>query len=227
MNITDGFLVSEKIAKQSRGLETLLVSGSPVGDFSDVHVDPLVIDMAETHKILLKFGVPDNLVHGTVYMFKYSDSRGPLIFHESMKAALSAAHDTECVCARLRVSSGVGSISMSRTVYKYIFPDNGYADTQQPVSPPVHDMHAETVNTNIEKFERCITLLRKVEFEPLAFAEDVAYLASILRVPDHIAREHSREMVETIRKSGGDIQRVIDVHSRATRISTLLSMMDA
>lgn len=229
MNITDGFFVSEKITHETRGSIPLLVSCQVPGDFSNVHVDALDIDLSENHKFLLKFPVRPGLVHGTVYMFRHTDSRGPVFFHESVKGALSAAHDSECVCSRLRVSSGMGSISMSMTIYKYLFPiGTSESPSLQYGNVYVHEPLPVTGDSNgvIEKFERCVAALRKVECDPVAFAEDVSYLASILRVPDHISRQYSRDMVESMKMSGGDIHRIMDIYSRTTRISTLLSMLD-
>jgi hypothetical protein len=214
-------LVYDQITNHSNAYDSLLVFETGA---SGVHVDVMNITMTESHKIQLKFPVRDGIVHGNVYMFKQSTSRGALFIHESMKLTLAVALDNECVCGRLRVSSGFGSISMSKTVYKYLFhaknPESSYTYTKVDTAPL-----QEGINT-IEKFERCVNALRKVEYDPISFAEDVSYLSMILRIPGHISRKYSRDMVENVRKCGGDIQRVIDVHSRATRISTLLSMFD-
>ena len=222
MRVSGGFVVSEKFQGMSMSPGAYLISGTPDGDISNINVDLMSVEVTENLKVQLKFPIRDGITHSNIYMFRPSKTRGPLFFHETMRETLAAANENECVCGRLRISSGMGTISMSKTVYKYIFPESTLDIT--PVSPV--GIATQDSNSVVEKFDRCVDALRKVESDPLIFAEDVTILGSILRVPDHILKQYSRDMVETIRMSGGDIQRVFDVHSRTTRLSTLLSMMD-
>jgi hypothetical protein len=50
------------------------------------------------------------------------------------------------------------------------------------------------------------------------------YLAYMLNIREDAWKTYCREIVERHHENGGDMQRVIDVHTRATRISTLIQM---
>jgi len=186
----------------------------------EIRVEPLYITAEDSHKVCLKFSVSRDIVHGQVYMFKKTNTRGPIFIHESAKHALAAPGDTECVCARLRVSSGNGSVSISKTVYRYIFHTDVEPIQERPVLKEIQNQH----DTSVDTFKKCVQALKKIEGNAQHLVEDIVYLAYMLNIREDAWKTYCCEIVERHHKNGGDMQRVIDVHTRATRISTLIQM---
>ena len=184
---------------------------------------PVRLVESETHKVWLKFDVPDGTVHGIVYIFKKSSSRGVLIFHESARGMLAATCDYECVCARLRVTRDQGTIGISRTVYSYIFAHQ-YEREERDIDVMKNVTNVPPADAGASMFDKYVSILEKIEQNPVKLAQDIAYLSAFLRFPDDIYRRYQRRLVDKIQHDGGDIQGVIDVYERASRISTLLSM---
>lgn len=222
VNISDGFSISTYLEENTTH-DCVFVSVVD-GSFA---CHPVRLAQSETHKVFLKFNVPAGTVYGDVYIFKKTSSRGILIFHESAKMALSAAGDRECVCSRLRVSKDHGTIGLSRTLYSYI--------VGHPYEQEVRGAAVMTDVTNTPRvedgcrdasiFDKYVAMLEKMESDPVKLAQDIAYLSSILRVPDEIHRRYQRHLVDRVQQHGGDIQGVIDVYERASRISTMMSMV--
>jgi len=183
-----------------------------------VQVDLLDTSVKETHKVCVKFTVSRDVVHGQLYMFKKTNTRGPLFIHESVKHALAAADDTECVCARLRVSSGNGTVSMSKTVYRYIF----HMDVETIQETPVMKEIQNTQDTSVNTFEKCVKALKKIEGNTQHLIEDIVILAYMMNITGDVWKKYCSEIVETHHKNGGDLQHVIDVYARTERITTLI-----
>lgn len=189
----------------------------------EIHADTLVISTEDSHKVCLKFAVSRVIVHGKVYIFKKTNTRGPVFIHESAKHALAAPGDTECVCARLRVSSGNGSVSISKTVYRYIFHTDVEPIQERPVLKEIQNQH----DTSVETFKKCVQALEKIEGNTQHLVEDIVYLAYMMNIPGGVWEKYCCEIIERHQNNGGDLQCVIDVHTRATRISTLIQMFQS
>jgi len=192
-----------------------------------VHVDPVALSMEEMYKICIRFGLPRDIVHGTVYMFRKTDARGPLFIHESAEHVLAVSGDTECVRGRLRISSMNGSISVSKTVWNYIFRQHACIT---PPRTPLAEVNSNAMqmgtNASIKTFHRCVETLMRMEQNHEKLAEDIVYIAYMMRIPENVYQQYYSDILAKIQQHGGNIQRVIDAHSRASRLSTLIHMSE-
>jgi len=55
-------------------------------------------------------------------------------------------------------------------------------------------------------------------------AEDILYMAYIMKIPANVYEKYYGDILAKIQRDGGNLQRVIDAHTRASRISTLIDM---
>jgi hypothetical protein len=114
-------------------------------------------------------------------------------------------------------------VSISKTVYRYIFHTDVEPIQERPVLKEIQNQH----DTSADTFKKCVQALEKIESNTEHLVEDIVYLAYMMNIPEGAWKTYCFEIIERHHENGGVMQRVIDVHTRATRISTLIRMFQS